>query len=292
MKKKIVLLLLLMSLFLFLENVFTRADSPELENDKEKLALILKKSAAYCEKLANSALFFVCRENIKEIIYQYPQGPVTVTSRTTGGVTSRSYRIWARPKKIVNNYTYDYQLVQRTSRIHESRTLLEENGEKLFERNARLKTQRFYSERSAFGPVGLISKEWQEMYDYKIIEEKTADVREILVIEAKPKRKTEEKPNYGKIWVDKEDFSIIKIEIEQESLAGIEELREKMKKGGLKPIIKVTHDYGTMKNGLRFPSKTEFTEDYAGTGRRIQKSRLSITYDNYRFFTVETEVKY
>jgi len=105
--------------------------------------------------------------------------------------------------------------------------------------------------------------------------------------------KIEEKPNYGKIWIDKKDFSILRIRIEQESLAGYNDFEKEIKKIKIKPTITIIHDYKVEKNGLMFPSKTTFREEYTGTGLgRSRRSELSITYNNYRFFIVETEVKY
>jgi len=268
-------------------------NSESYSESKKDLETVLKKSAEYCDRLAHSALFFVCQERIKEEIYPYySQERINVTS--TGTIGYHSYRLMPTgPKNIVNSYVYDYQLVKKGDSIEESRTLLEENGEEKHEEKAELKARRFYSERSAFGPVGLLSKEWQDMYSYKILKEKTIDGRKAIVIEAKPKRNMEGKPNYGKIWVDKEDFSIIRIEIEQESLAGYEELKKAIEKRKIRPIITVTHDYAIKKNGIRFPSKTTFKEDYFGLyAGRLKKSRILITYDDYRFFTVEVEVKY
>ena len=113
------------------------------------------------------------------------------------------------------------------------------------------------------------------------------------MIEALPKIKMKDKPNYGKIWVDKEDFSVLKIEIEAESLAGFENLKEMSKKRRIRPIITVTHDYGLEKKGIRFPSKTIFEESYIGLGTgKFRASRTIITYDDYRFFTVDVKVKH
>jgi hypothetical protein len=271
--------------------------------DRSELKEILKGCAEYCEKVEKSAFFFVCRENIKEVIYQYPGGRgigVVATRGTssskTGPVDSRvvrQYRTLSPPSVIKNDYIYDYQLIQRGQTIRENRTLLEENGKETNVKNASLKTKRFYSERSGLGPVGFLSRRWQDLYNYKIIKRQTSDGVRVVVIEAKPKEKIEGKPNFGKIWVDEEDFSVMKIEIEQESLAGFEELKKESEKSGLIPIITVTHDYDIKKNGLRFPSKTTFKEDLKRVGARVIKlSRLDITYDNYRFFTVEVEVKH
>ncbi|GAH58598.1 unnamed protein product, partial [marine sediment metagenome] len=121
--------------------------------------------------------------------------------------------------------------------------------------------------------------------------------RKAYVIEAIPKKKREDKPNYGKLWIDKEDFSILKIEIEQESLAGFESISERLKEREIKPLISTIHYYGIEKEGLRFPSKTVFKEDYRYPRRyrvlgRAVKSWIKIEYDEYRFFTIDVKVKY
>ena len=64
------------------------------------------------------------------------------------------------------------------------------------------------------------------------------------------------------------------------------------KKRRIKPIITVIHDYGIKKKGLRFPSKTIFEESYIALGSgKFRASRTIISYDEYRFFTVDVKVK-
>ncbi len=60
------------------------------------------------------------------------------------------------------------------------------------------------------------------------------------------------------------------------------------------PQITTTHDYFIEKNGIRFPSNTICEELYLYGLRKVRTkmSETRITYDNYRFFIVETEVKY
>lgn len=260
-------------------------------DEEEKLDKILKQCAEYCEKLVGASLFFVCEEKIEEKIYR-PGGGIIVGSADADQITI--YHDERRPRLTEKNtYLYDYQLIKKGEKIEESRILLEENGKKRNEKNAPLKTKRFQSEKSVFGPVGLLSREWQANYDYKIARDETIKGRETFVIEAKPKIKIEKKPNYGKIWIDKKDFSILRIRIEQESLAGYDDFEKEAKKIKVKPIITIIHDYEVEKNGLMFPSKTTFREEYTGRGMgRSRRSELSIIYDKYRFFIVETEVKY
>ena len=277
--------------------------------DELDLNGILSKCADYCDGLSGSALFFVCQERIMEEIFGLPYGReiqvvATTTSRSSGGesrapdsmrtTTNYSYRAKGTGQKVERNvYVYDYQLVKEGSKMKESRTLLEENGEKKNEKGALLQTKRFLSERAVFGPVGLLSRSWQEDYDYRLLRERSVDGRKAYVIEAKPKTIIEGKPNYGKIWIDQENFSVLKLEIAMESLSGFELVKEEFEKLKIKPDLTVVHHYGYEKNGLRFPSKTTFKEDYISSRhRRMTKSKANILYSDYRFFTVETDVKY
>jgi len=263
-------------------------------NKQDDLEIILKKSADYCERLANSALHFICEETIKEEIQGsggfIARSPIITLPGNIRMVTSRGGRNIER-----NAYVYDYQLIKKGEKIEETRILLKENGKKKYEKNAPLKTKRFYSKRAVFGPVGLLGKKWQDKYNYKIIKEKTIKRRKTYVIEIKPKMEGEGNLNYGKVWIDKKDFSVLQIEIEQRSLAGFEILEQELKEKNIEPFLTTTHYYFIEKNGIRFPSRTVFEEKYKFKGRRRRKLKASetiITYDKYRFFIVDVNIKY
>jgi len=139
-------------------------------NSQIELEKILKKSSDYCERLASSALFFVCIEKIEEEIF-----------------TLSTYGRRLRTLTEKNVYIYDYQLIKKGEKIEEKRILLEENGKKRNEENATLKTERFQSKKSVFGPVGLLIKDWQKKYNYQIVKEESVDRKEAIVIEVTPK---------------------------------------------------------------------------------------------------------
>lgn len=77
------------------------------------------------------------------------------------------------------------------------------------------------------------------------------------------------------------------------------------KRGGLTPAqgrkayvieakpITATHFYRVEKNGILFPSLSEIRVEYTGLVRpqKDTKAKIEIHYENYRFFTVETENK-
>lgn len=255
------------------------------QNESKELSGLLDKCAVYCEMLANASLFFVCNERIEETKFEH--NFVRYNNRV--------------PRKVEENtYVYDYQLIKKGTKIEESRILLEENGKKMNEKDAQLKAQMFYSKRSVFGPVGLLIRKNHDKYNYKILDEETVSGRETVIIEAKPKTEMRDMPNYGKIWVDKKDYSILKIEVAEESLVGIEQVRGVINIG-IDPAISVTHFYDevykTKKNQIiRFPSKTVFLyEKYLNIRRyneRVIERRTQYTYYNYRFFTVDVDVKY
>jgi hypothetical protein len=256
--------------------LIARANTEKIE--EKAIEQILEKCAEYCEKLKSSALHFVCEEKIKEEIVLKPR--------------IESPRLKAPAVKERNEYVYDYQLIKKGEDVKESRTLIEENGEKRNIKDAPLKTKRFYSLKSVFGPVGFLGKEFQELYNYELKKEGKVKGRKAYIIEVIPKRKMDDKPNYGKLWVDKENFSVLKSEISQESLAGYEDFKKKAKSLRIRPILKTTHYYEVEKKGIRFPSKTVFVEFYIRGTKRRERSRTIIEYDNYRFFIVDYEVKY
>jgi len=264
--------------------------------DEARLAKILEKSAAYCDRLENSSLHFVCLERIEEEIHYrlgFGRGG-DLTSSLTGGIGWKmgSIRPGTKVKAdLKNNFVYDYQLAKRGDGIAESRALLEENGEKKEEKNASLKTWKFFSYKPIFGPVGFLAREWQGTYDYKFFEEDTLDGVNAIVIEIRPKVFIEGKPNFGKIWVDGKDGSVLRIDVEQESLVGFKEIQAQAKANRLKPQITTSHVFGFEKNGLRFPSRTVFEESYIDSKKaKTLFSRTVFSYEEYKFFIVSTEV--
>jgi len=273
--------------------IHSHYSQPALKNEVD-LEKILKKCAEYCEKLAYSSLYFVCNEKVKEEIFGSP--PVYVvggrtTSTVIGGRTYSTAVVGRLTRK--NVCVYDYQLIRKNFEINEKRMLIEENGKKKSEKDARLKTRIFSHSNLIFGPVGLLSEFWQEYYNYTIIKRDKFKKNKVIIIEATPIPYMKTSNLYGKIWVREDDFSIVKIEWEQESIKNYELIEEFAKKLNAKPELEFLAEYAFEKNGIRFPSKCSITERYLRQrGGSYTRSKTTITYKDYKFFTVETEVKY
>ena len=253
---------LISALFIILLSIQTFSQTDDLKNNhQEELEKILKKCAEYCEKLSHSVLDFTCNEKIAEEIRSGKPGIMGVQ---------------------INSYVYDYQLIRRGITIDEKRILVKENGQKTNIIVAQLKTKRFRHKHVVLGPIGLLGQRQQEVNEYKILKEVIYEGERTVIIEAIPKYTNELNVLYGKAWIRKKDFSILKIEWEQESLENIEGIEKIAKRLNAKPIITFVSEYAYEKNEIRFPSKYSVDELYIlSNGNKYNRSRLSVIYDNY-----------
>lgn len=254
--------------------------------DQQELEIILKKCAEYCERLENVSLYFVCKEEIKEKIYLFPARSGSVALLPSGELRENKL-----PK---NKYIYDYQLIRKGDTTEEQRILIEENGQEKNDLDAQLKTTRFQHKFIVFGPIGLLGQKQQKNYDYKILKNVNYKKEKAVIIEALPKFPQENNTLYGKIWIRKKDFAILKIEWEQESLENFEIIEKIAKRMNATPLITFISEFGFEKNKIRFPNKYSVEEIYISRqgGRRFLRSKTTVVYDNYKFFTVDTKVKY
>ena len=253
-----------------------------LATSESGLSSLKSQAADYCDSLSHAVLDFVCRERIEEWFYGEPQD-INLLS----GIFFLDNRI-GRYK-----YIYDYQLIRdRTGHIRENRTLLQEEGKKVELRDAPLNTHVIKYAYVVMGPLGLLSRSHQADFDYKITREEKLAGEPTVVIEAIPKPGVHPDYLYGTIWLRKSDAGILKVQwnpASMENYASVEDVGRKLR---MKPDILMTSEYAFEKNGIRFPSRYNVKERYLGYRGRFERSETDVIYDQYKFFTVETEVKY
>lgn len=290
MKKHRVIILILIFAF-FSVQIYSQTTNSET-GEQEELETILKKSAEYCEKLSNSVLDFICIEKITEEINTYiskREGFRKVLDRNDGG----GIVVAPHPKKETNIYIYDYQMIRKDNKIRDRRILIRENGKKKNEVDVQLKTKRFKYQNIIFGPIALLAELMQPQYNYKIIKKGKFKGNKVVVIEATPKDTNKTNNPYGKLWIKEDDFSIVKIEWDQDSLPNLDFLIEDAKKFKSDPVIQIYAEYTFEKNGIRFPSKYNIVESYYRKGvKYFTRARLYVNYRNYKFFTVKSDWKY
>jgi hypothetical protein len=192
-----------------------------------------------------------------------------------------------------NSYLYDYQFIRKGSNKKEKRVLLEKNGKKLKEEDSQLEASSFQIENVLLGPIGLLSQSTQANHDYRIIGEEMVGGENAVLLEAIPKPTLNRPHCYGKIWVSEKDSSVLKIAWEQRSIGNYAILEERAKKYKANPVITSISEYGFEKNGLRFPSQDYSEEAYVNEkGRKFVRAKTSISFRDYRFFTVDVAVQY
>lgn len=248
------------------------------------LKLVLERAAEYCDRLSRSVLDFVCRERVEEWFYPEARTVFSWFRRSTVFVGRRE----------THTCTYDYQLIRdRTGSIRENRTLLKEDRKDLRVSDAPLKTRLFWHAYVVMGPLGLLSRERQADHDYRVVREEKAGRERVLVVEAVPKPGVRSDHLVGTIWLRLNDAGILKIEWNPSSIDNYAGVEETAKRLDMTPRIDLTSEYAFEKKGIRFPSRYTVKESYTRrNGRRFQRSQTDVLYDQYKFFTVETDVKF
>jgi len=253
---------------------------------RQTLDKILEKTANYCERVKDIALFYICKEKVEDERYFFSNRNLLKFS-----VSSSDEIEPGRMRK--KTYTYDYQLVKKEKELREKRILLEEDGKEKYEENVEFRPVKYSGKYLVYGAVGFLSRQWQPRFEYKVVGQDIVEGRKTIIIESFPKEEREENCNYGRIWVDEEDSSILKIEYDPRSIKDFENEPSQSAAGELRRTVVWFISYGIEKHDVRFPSQQLIQEFYVnGEGERILLEKISFSYEDYKFFVVETEVKY
>ena len=95
------------------------------------------------------------------------------------------------------------------------------------------------------------------------------------------------------IWIDIRDFSIFRIQWEPLSIQNYEEEKIRFPIGEFVKTVIWEVDFGVEEKGIRFPSIQTVQEVIVGEGeKRHVLEKTEFSYVEYKFFTVETEIKY
>jgi hypothetical protein len=253
------------------------------------LAVILAKTAEYCRKLESVAFDFICREEISEKI----DPNLEVSRPLVPNWTYTRVYVGGRVPDFKNTYVYDYQCVRADRTIREVRTLLEENRKKKNESNAPLKTAVFVFGNVIQGPIGLFGEQIQGFYEYKISGSDKIGGRKVILVDSLPRLNDPDAKNlFGKAWIDAETFDILKIEWSEKRVGNYDIFRKRAEKFNRKPRLTLRSEFSVEKNGIRFPSKLSIEEAYLNErGRAFVRSETTVIYKDFKFFTVEVEVK-
>jgi len=274
------------------------ADRPQVPTERQErapvdLESLLKKASDYCRKLEGAALDFVCREEIEEMINPALDNPPPPYSSDVNRVFGGYPGLITNPKKIKNAYVYDYQCIRLAGKISETRVLLEDNGEKKNEPNAKLKTEVFIYGTATLGPVGLFAERFQKYYHFAIAGSDVVDKRPVIVVNAVPVPGAPPTTNlYGKAWMDPETAEILKIEWSEARVGHYEIFEKRGQRFVRKPRVTLRSEFLVKKNGVCFLSRLFIEEAYLDNqGRAFVRSETDVKYTDFKFFTVEVDVR-
>jgi hypothetical protein len=247
------------------------------------------------------ALHFTCREEIEEKLDLVRDIEKPLVPRSSwvidpvGGRTMSSIMITGQSSTRGKlSLVYDYQCIRNfQGAVRDTRTLIERNGKKMRVPEAKLDSTTFDFGTTMLGPTGIFAERHQGEYDFAVVGRERFQRKPCLVVEVKPKPGAPSSRNlFGKAWVDPATNEILKIEWDESRVGRYEIFRERGEKYKLKPRITITSEFSVEKNGLRFPTKMFLEEAYLNErGRKFVRSETVVEYKDFKFFTVEVEVK-
>lgn len=258
------------------------------------LPTLLLKAADYCRRLEASTFDFVCREEISETIdpnLDFDRKAPQPEGRQTEflGPTFVIYRA----RKVRSSYVYDYQCVRAGRTIREVRTQLEENGKRKVVPNAELRTSIVVWGTALLAPVGIFGERLQADYDFTIAGNERVGDTPVVVVDAKPKPGAPPSRNlYGKAWVDPATGDILRIEWSESRVGRFDVFEKRGQLYKRTPRLVIRSEFSAEKNGIRFPSRLTVEEAYLkDSGKAFIRSKTDVVYRDFKFFTVEVEVR-
>jgi hypothetical protein len=267
-----------------------------------ELPRILQGAADYCDRLKKSAFHFYCQEKILET--RIPLSDAESDSPDIDLISQKKkadvalYQLQTKAYTNVKGYVFGYRLIKQGSRIKEERDWISSTDNIKVERDQLVQPSIFFSGKTFFAPITLLDRSRQEYYDYQFIRVVDYNNRRAALIKAVPREKEKIHSVYGNIWIDMEDFSVMKIEADPRSILGYDKLKQLALKLRTKLYLSLVSQFDEIHDGIRFPTKVHMLEKYKG-GRIIgefrdqrgwERTRTEFLYSDYRFFSVRTEV--
>jgi hypothetical protein len=273
-----------------LEQVLVTEAMEELKGPEHKRTLdsLLKKSALYCQKLKKATFYFICTEEVID------------THWYRGDLVREDF------------YRYDYQITrEENGKMNENRKMKLESEVLLAKKKKEIGEAEdketiltnFVSSYPYLMPISMLAAENQSKYRYRLLARKTSAGRTLYKVSVEPKEEGVmiKDTNYGVVWIDGEDGSVYKIELDPNSLGGLKQLTilARQKRHRLK--VTDVHWYEVQRKGIRFPSKTEIICSFLDWDQvkkmwdRLRSAALEevgtvFEYNKYKFFNVNVDV--
>lgn len=268
----------------------------ELQNKagSQDITAVVESARKYCAKMDKAALDFICLERIKEES-NTRRGPIGTA--IGGGVNawgqSTGLKTKAAPPESFNTVVsqYNYMYVRRGGSVTEKRDLLKRSGEEIEQKDAPLTTRHFKFNDVFFGPSMLLGEAAAAEHDYTFVENDKIKRDPVVVVACNAKPEWVGKTLTGKAWVRVKDGAVLRISWDPESFSGWKEVEAIAEDLKMNPAITSETEFGIERNGIRFPTRDRTEETYKKGSMTFTRSMVTVTYDDYKFFTVGTEIQ-
>lgn len=283
----------------YISIIFDPGELPEVEDSaprepmSDELLATLDRSWEYCRKMEDIAHFYLCRERMSETIKSIVNvGPSMMGSGLIEGQVI-TFRVGsfvpdlASPK--TNRYVNDYQITGQNSRVTELRTPVKPLPN---ERDSSFGKKPLLFPIPISVPARLLAPGFRDEHNYSFGKDDKILGKNCRTIELKARKKRGVEVQKATFWIEKNSGRIVQAKIECDATAIDERILVECRQHYLAPHMRATYEYSEEKKGILFPSRSRIVLDYSQLGqpnKRDTKIKLDIRYDNYRFFTVETE---
>jgi len=263
---------------------------------------ILEGAAAYCDKLKQSSFHFSCQEKV--VIDRVPltaSGEKEVHIRAREAANSTYDHLDKIRRKVfrqIQSYLFGYRFDKQGKKINEERRLISSKADEKVDPARVIRAGAFFSERMVFVPIRLLDRSQWARYNFRFIRHDKWKGQPAAVIEITPKKSSKTTGIYGKLWIDKTDFSLLRIEADPGSIPGFAQLNQLAEKLQTKLYLSLETEFAESRGGIRFPTKVHMLEKYKG-GRHVgkhrgsqgwERKRMIFEYTDYKFFNPQTDV--
>jgi len=278
--------------------IFDPGEPPEVQESSpqglmsSELTALLDRCWEYSRKIDDVAHFYVCRERVSETTRNVVvSGPTFAWSSYAAPYSSVGSDIPELGSSNRNSYINDYQVTSRDSVVTEQRTSIKPSAE---ERDSLFGKKPLFFPIPITIPSRLVAPGFRSEFSFSLGSEDKVLGRNCVIIEIKARKRRGTQIRQGAVWIERGTYRVVKAEIEFSSYATDERILAECKRFYLTPHMNVTYEYGVEKKGILFPSRSKISLDYTGLGmtnKRETKEKLTIQYDHYRFFTVDTNYR-
>ena len=248
-----------------------------VQNQQLELGLkeLLNNCSDYCEKLINSSFSFQCLEEIRERVYHSHRGK--------GSIIDLSEDQQSRGSEL-NKYVYDYQISYKDEEREERRTLKSINENERNQENAQLDTKYFKFDSFIFEPTQFLLLENHNFFEYQILGEQKLNNKEVVVIHVKSNSLLDSEEIAGKLWIERDEFSVMRMEFEVKSFNVLEGVTKSGDSYQVDSRRYITVEYFSMIEDIRFPSLCYVKEALIASSAKVSfpRAEMYVYYSNYR----------